>query len=59
VQPLVDCYTKLRETGRVVLMSLTETWLRSYQVSLCAVGDLSISERAKVVPSISDIDLDS
>lgn len=31
-EPLIDCYTKLRETGRVVLMSLSETWLRNYQI---------------------------
>ena len=45
IQPLIDCYSKLRETGRVVLMSLSETWLRSYQVRqlLCAVDNLTSS----------------
>lgn len=31
-EPLIDCYSKLRETGRVILVNLSETWLRSYQV---------------------------
>jgi len=40
IQPLIDCYSKLRETGRVVLMSLSETWLRNYQVSIRNVNHL-------------------
>jgi len=31
-QPLIDCFLSLRESGRVVMMTLSETWLRGYQV---------------------------
>ncbi|NP_001090141.1 tRNA methyltransferase 6 L homeolog [Xenopus laevis] len=31
-EPLIECYTKLREKGGVVNLKLTETWLRNYQV---------------------------
>ncbi|XP_065590625.1 tRNA (adenine(58)-N(1))-methyltransferase non-catalytic subunit TRM6 isoform X2 [Cyrtonyx montezumae] len=31
-EPLLECYTKLRERGGVVNLKLSETWLRSYQV---------------------------
>nr|XP_060642091.1 tRNA (adenine(58)-N(1))-methyltransferase non-catalytic subunit TRM6 [Anolis sagrei ordinatus] len=31
-EPLVECYTKLREKGGVINLKLSETWLRSYQV---------------------------
>ncbi|KAH0621884.1 hypothetical protein JD844_023602 [Phrynosoma platyrhinos] len=31
-EPLVECYTKLRERGGVINLKLSETWLRSYQV---------------------------
>ncbi|XP_018119886.1 tRNA methyltransferase 6 S homeolog isoform X1 [Xenopus laevis] len=31
-EPLLECYTKLREKGGVVNLKLSETWLRSYQV---------------------------
>lgn len=32
IEPLMDCYTKLRGTGRVVMIKLTDTWFREYQV---------------------------
>ena len=32
IQPLLDCYMKLKKRGGVVLLKLTETWLREYQV---------------------------
>ncbi|XP_053316391.1 tRNA (adenine(58)-N(1))-methyltransferase non-catalytic subunit TRM6 [Spea bombifrons] len=31
-EPLLECYTKLRENGGVINMKLSETWLRNYQV---------------------------
>ncbi|NXN13480.1 TRM6 methyltransferase, partial [Indicator maculatus] len=31
-EPLLECYTKLRERGGVVNLKLSETWLRNYQV---------------------------
>ncbi|KAK2163730.1 hypothetical protein NP493_1443g00013 [Ridgeia piscesae] len=31
-EPLLDCYMKLKKRGGVVLLKLTETWLREYQV---------------------------
>ncbi|XP_014671633.1 PREDICTED: tRNA (adenine(58)-N(1))-methyltransferase non-catalytic subunit TRM6-like [Priapulus caudatus] len=31
-EPLVDCFTRLRERGGIVNLNLTETWLRKYQV---------------------------
>uniref|UniRef100_F7AA51 tRNA (adenine(58)-N(1))-methyltransferase non-catalytic subunit TRM6 n=1 Tax=Monodelphis domestica TaxID=13616 RepID=F7AA51_MONDO len=31
-EPLVECYTKLREKGGVINLRLSETWLRNYQV---------------------------
>nr|XP_014435513.1 tRNA (adenine(58)-N(1))-methyltransferase non-catalytic subunit TRM6 isoform X2 [Pelodiscus sinensis]XP_025033756.1 tRNA (adenine(58)-N(1))-methyltransferase non-catalytic subunit TRM6 isoform X2 [Pelodiscus sinensis] len=31
-EPLLDCYTKLREKGGVINLKLSETWLRNYQV---------------------------
>ncbi|NXH10072.1 TRM6 methyltransferase, partial [Bucco capensis] len=31
-EPLLDCYTKLRERGGVINLKLSETWLRNYQV---------------------------
>ncbi|XP_065538257.1 tRNA (adenine(58)-N(1))-methyltransferase non-catalytic subunit TRM6 [Lathamus discolor] len=31
-EPLVECYTKLRERGGVINLKLSETWLRNYQV---------------------------
>uniref|UniRef100_A0A8C5N2W5 tRNA (adenine(58)-N(1))-methyltransferase non-catalytic subunit TRM6 n=1 Tax=Leptobrachium leishanense TaxID=445787 RepID=A0A8C5N2W5_9ANUR len=31
-EPLLECYTKLRERGGVVNLKLSETWLRDYQV---------------------------
>jgi hypothetical protein len=31
-EPLIDCFIKLRETGRVLLISVSETWFRAYQV---------------------------
>ncbi|XP_030052166.1 tRNA (adenine(58)-N(1))-methyltransferase non-catalytic subunit TRM6 isoform X2 [Microcaecilia unicolor] len=31
-EPLLDCYTKLREVGGAVSLRLSETWLRNYQV---------------------------
>ncbi|NXA40781.1 TRM6 methyltransferase, partial [Eudromia elegans] len=31
-EPLLECYTKLRERGGVINLKLSETWLRSYQV---------------------------
>ncbi|MBN3301534.1 TRM6 methyltransferase, partial [Amia calva] len=31
-EPLIECYTKLREQGGVVSLRLSETWLRHYQV---------------------------
>nr|XP_033794158.1 tRNA (adenine(58)-N(1))-methyltransferase non-catalytic subunit TRM6 [Geotrypetes seraphini] len=31
-EPLLDCYTKLREMGGAVNLRLSETWLRNYQV---------------------------
>ncbi|KAM9070124.1 tRNA (adenine(58)-N(1))-methyltransferase non-catalytic subunit TRM6 isoform 2-T2 [Sarcophilus harrisii] len=31
-EPLVECYTKLRERGGVINLRLSETWLRNYQV---------------------------
>ncbi|XP_060088695.1 tRNA (adenine(58)-N(1))-methyltransferase non-catalytic subunit TRM6 [Heteronotia binoei] len=31
-EPLLECYTKLREKGGVVNLKLSETWLRNYQV---------------------------
>ena len=34
LQPLLDCYTKLRDRGGVVLLKLSETWLREYQVNV-------------------------
>ena len=32
LQILVECYTALKELQNVVLLNLTETWWRSYQV---------------------------
>ncbi|XP_053140779.1 tRNA (adenine(58)-N(1))-methyltransferase non-catalytic subunit TRM6 isoform X2 [Hemicordylus capensis] len=31
-EPLLECYTKLKEKGGVVNLKLSETWLRNYQV---------------------------
>ncbi|KAK2890348.1 tRNA (adenine(58)-N(1))-methyltransferase non-catalytic subunit TRM6 [Channa argus] len=31
-EPLIECYTKLRECGGTVNLRLTDTWLRHYQV---------------------------
>ncbi|XP_063300070.1 tRNA (adenine(58)-N(1))-methyltransferase non-catalytic subunit TRM6 isoform X1 [Pelobates fuscus] len=31
-EPLLECYTKLRERGGVINLKLSETWLRDYQV---------------------------
>ena len=31
-EPLIDCYTKLRDRGSIVNLRLTETWLREHQV---------------------------
>lgn len=31
-EPLIDCFTKLREKGSVLMIKLTETWYRDYQV---------------------------
>ncbi|KAM6144366.1 tRNA (adenine(58)-N(1))-methyltransferase non-catalytic subunit TRM6 [Erethizon dorsatum] len=31
-EPLLECYTKLRERGGVINLRLSETWLRDYQV---------------------------
>ncbi|KAM4693554.1 tRNA (adenine(58)-N(1))-methyltransferase non-catalytic subunit TRM6 [Discoglossus pictus] len=31
-EPLLECYTKLRENGGVINLKLSETWLRNYQV---------------------------
>ncbi|KAM6458788.1 tRNA (adenine(58)-N(1))-methyltransferase non-catalytic subunit TRM6 [Liasis olivaceus] len=31
-EPLLECYTKLREKGGVVNLKLSETWLRNYQI---------------------------
>ncbi|XP_062981377.1 tRNA (adenine(58)-N(1))-methyltransferase non-catalytic subunit TRM6 [Elgaria multicarinata webbii] len=31
-EPLLECYTKLRERGGVINLNLSETWLRNYQV---------------------------
>ncbi|XP_063774670.1 tRNA (adenine(58)-N(1))-methyltransferase non-catalytic subunit TRM6 isoform X2 [Pseudophryne corroboree] len=31
-EPLLDCYTKLREKGGVINLQFSETWLRNYQV---------------------------
>ena len=33
LQPLIDCYMKLRDKGGLVCLKLTETWLREYQVT--------------------------
>uniref|UniRef100_A0A665V6M4 tRNA (adenine(58)-N(1))-methyltransferase non-catalytic subunit TRM6 n=1 Tax=Echeneis naucrates TaxID=173247 RepID=A0A665V6M4_ECHNA len=32
-EPLIECYTKLREHGGTVNLRLTDTWLRHYQVN--------------------------
>lgn len=32
LQPLIECYTKLKEQGCAVSLRLTDTWLRHYQV---------------------------
>ena len=31
-EPLMDAYFAVKETGKTVLVTLTETWLRNYQV---------------------------
>ncbi|KAI4871633.1 hypothetical protein NFI96_010506 [Prochilodus magdalenae] len=31
-EPLIECYTKLREQGGAISLRLTDTWLRHYQV---------------------------
>ncbi|KAM5163379.1 tRNA (adenine(58)-N(1))-methyltransferase non-catalytic subunit TRM6 [Mantella aurantiaca] len=31
-EPLLECYTKVRERGGVINLKLSETWLRNYQV---------------------------
>ncbi|XP_076972220.1 tRNA (adenine(58)-N(1))-methyltransferase non-catalytic subunit TRM6 [Tamandua tetradactyla] len=31
-EPLLECYTKLRERGGVINLRLSETWLRNYQI---------------------------
>ncbi|XP_065112421.1 tRNA (adenine(58)-N(1))-methyltransferase non-catalytic subunit TRM6 [Paramisgurnus dabryanus] len=31
-EPLIECYTKLREQGGVINLRLTDSWLRHYQV---------------------------
>ncbi|XP_041951614.1 tRNA (adenine(58)-N(1))-methyltransferase non-catalytic subunit TRM6 [Alosa sapidissima] len=31
-EPLIECYTKLREQGGAISMRLTDSWLRQYQV---------------------------
>ncbi|XP_023656130.2 tRNA (adenine(58)-N(1))-methyltransferase non-catalytic subunit TRM6 [Paramormyrops kingsleyae] len=31
-EPLIECYSKLRELGGVINLRLSETWLRQYQV---------------------------
>ncbi|NXP41132.1 TRM6 methyltransferase, partial [Leiothrix lutea] len=31
-EPLLDCYTRLRERGGVINLKLSESWLRNYQV---------------------------
>lgn len=37
-QPLLECYTKLRERGGVINLKLSETWLRNYQVRMAVQG---------------------
>lgn len=42
LQPLIECYKKLKERGGTVSLRLTDTWLRRYQVGafvlwICAV----------------------
>uniref|UniRef100_A0A8C7XLT6 tRNA (adenine(58)-N(1))-methyltransferase non-catalytic subunit TRM6 n=1 Tax=Oryzias sinensis TaxID=183150 RepID=A0A8C7XLT6_9TELE len=32
LEPLIECYTKLKEQGGAVSLKLTDTWLRHYQV---------------------------
>jgi len=31
-QPLIECYNKLKESGDAIMLHLSETWLRSFQV---------------------------
>ena len=31
-EPLLDAYTAVKETGRSVMVTLSETWLRNHQV---------------------------
>ncbi|KAM3852823.1 tRNA (adenine(58)-N(1))-methyltransferase non-catalytic subunit TRM6 isoform 1-T1 [Vipera latastei] len=31
-EPLLECYTKLKEKGGVINLKLSETWLRNYQI---------------------------
>ena len=33
MQPLIECYNALKQSGKVVLLNLSENWLREYQVS--------------------------
>lgn len=32
IEPLIECYTKLRERGGAICLKLTDSWLRQYQV---------------------------
>lgn len=32
LQPLIECYMKLKERGGTIGLRLTDTWLRHYQV---------------------------
>lgn len=39
LQPLVECYTQVREKGKGVQLRLSETWYREYQVKMCKMVD--------------------
>ena len=34
IEPLMETYLAMKDTGKAVMVMLTETWLRNYQVSL-------------------------
>lgn len=54
LQPLIECYTKLKEQGGTVNLQLTNTWLRHYQVNVSFMIHHTISPLSITIFSISN-----
>jgi hypothetical protein len=48
-QPLVDCFLALRDSSRAIMVNLSETWLRGYQVCYgrIIIGRMDFDENRK------------